>query len=320
MSRARHLLGRLGFVLVVAYAVLSATFFFIALAPDPNEVFVAAAAAMGGGDSEAAVDAYRAARNRDSPLLVRYGRWLLAYSTFQWGQSRTLGEPVLALIGNRGWNTLVYAIPGLTVAAVGGLLTGMWNAIRPQSLAARMVATGAVVVAALPSYWLGYLLAILAFMHLGLSNFFIWADGSPFRPENLPRMAMAAVTIAAALLAVQTRYVRSGTAEFVRTPAAKLVRMKGGHDWHVARHALALLGASFLTLFLTETLTVLFLGIYVIESVFDIPGFGALSLYAIRQRDIPLILGTTFVPVVLGLLGTFLQDLVETALDPRLDD
>lgn len=307
-------------MLVVAYAVLSATFFFIALAPDPNEVFVAAAAAMGGGDSEAAVDAYRAARNRDSPLLVRYARWLLAYSTFQWGQSRTLGEPVLALIGSRGWNTLVYALPGLAVAAVGGLVTGMWNAIRPHSLLARLAATGAVVVAALPSYWLGYLLAMLAFMHLGLGNFFIWVDGGPFRPENVPRMVLAAVTIAAALLAVQMRYVRSGTAEFVRTPAAKLVRMKGGHDWDVARHALALLGASFLTLFLTETLTVLFLGIYVIEAVFDIPGFGALSLYAIQQRDIPLILGTTFVPVLLGLLGTFLQDLVEAALDPRLEN
>lgn len=115
------------------------------------------------------------------------------------------------------------------------------------------------------------------------------------------------------------RYVRSGAAEFLRTDAAKLVRMKGGRDRDVVRHALCLLGASVVTLFLTESLRVLFLGVYVVETVFKIPGFGQLSLQAIEARDVPLIRGTTFIPVLLGLFGTFARDLVETALAPRVE-
>lgn len=319
MNRTRYLLSRLAFVVVAAYGLLSLTFLFVAFAPDPNEVFVQMAAALSGRDTEAALEGYRAARNRDRPLLVRYLDWMYAYTTFQWGQSRTLGEPVIDLILTRSWVSIVYVVPGLAVAAIGGGCIGMWEAIRPNSVLARLSSASSVLVGAVPRYWLGYLLAILAFTHLSLSHFFIWVENGPLSPENLPRMILAALTLATGVMVVQVRYVRSGTAEYIRTPAAKLLRMKGGRDRHLARHALRLLGSSFLTLFLTEALTVLFLGMYVIEAVFDIPGFGQLSLYAINQRDIPLLLGTTFVPVLFGLSATLFQDVVETLVDPRLE-
>lgn len=319
MSRARYLLGRLAFAVATAYALLSVTFLFVAFAPDPNEVFVQMAAAMSGQDTEAALEGYRAARNRDRPLLVRYLGWLEAYTTFQWGQSRTLGEPVVDLILVRGWRSAVYVVPGLAIAGIGGGIVGMWEGIRSRSVSARFTSAVTVLVGAVPRYWLGYLLAILAFTHLGQSNFFIWVETGPLSPENLPRMLLAAVTLASGVMVVQVRYVRSGTAEYIRTPAAKLLRMKGGQDRHQAKHALRLLGSSFLTLFLTEALTVLFLGMYVVEAVFDIPGFGELSLHAIRQRDIPLLLGTTFVPILFGLATTLFQDVVETLLDPRME-
>jgi peptide/nickel transport system permease protein len=319
MSRARYLLGRVGFVVAAAYGLLSVTFLFIAFTPDPNETFVQMAAALSGQDTNAALEGYRSARNRDRPLLTRYLDWMYAYTTFHWGYSRTLGDPVIGLILERSWVSAVYVVPGLAIASLGGGFVGMWEAIRPNSTLARLSSVGSALVGAIPLYWLGYLLALMSFLYLGYTKFFIWVEGGPLSPVNLPRMVLAAVTIASGVMVVQVRYVRSGTAEFLRTPAAKLLRMKGGRDRHLAKHALRLLGGSFLTLFLTETLTVLFLGMYVVEAVFDIPGFGALSLYAINQRDIPLLLGTTFVPVLFGLLGTLLQDIVESIIDPRVE-
>lgn len=321
MSRTRYLLGRLAFIVVAAYALLSVTFFFVAFTPDPNEAFVAYAAAMSGSDTEAAIAGYRAARNRDVALLTRYIGWLVSYTTLDWGQARAAGEgSVLGLIRFVSPNTLAYVLPGLAFAAMAGVVTGVWNAVRPRSLAARLAAGGAIVFGAVPSYWLGYLLAMQSIQRLELLRFYKYEPSTTFAATNLPNLFLASVTIAAALTVVQVRYVRSGTAEFVRTEAAKLVRMKGGRDRDVVRHALRLLGASVFTLFLTESLTVLFLGIYVVETVFRIPGFGELSLRAINARDVPLILGTTFVPVVIGLLGTFVQDLVEMALDPRVGE
>lgn len=318
--RARYLLGRVGFVVFGAYLLLSITFLFVALTPDLNEAFVQMAAALGGGDTDAALEAYRVARNRNIPLHERYLRWLVGYSTFQWGTSRTLGEPVVALIGEHVLTSLFYVLPGLLLASWGGLAVGMWTAIRPTSIGGRLLAGAGVVLGAIPLYWLGHLLVLFAITQLGMTHLFRWDDGGPLAGPNQFKVVGAAVTIATALLVVQLRYVRSGTAEFTRTTAAKLVRAKGGGDLTVSRHALRLLGGSFLTLFLTESLTVLFLGMYVVETVFRVPGFGELSLYAIEQRDIPLILGTTFVPVVFGLLGTLVEDVVSAFLDPRLED
>ena len=317
--RARYLLGRLGFVVFTAYLLLSAVFFFVALTPDPNETLVQMAAAMGGEDTGEAVAAYRSARNKDVPLLDRYLRWIVGYSTFQWGVSHTVGGKVTAVIADRVALSLFYVVPGLCIAGWGGLAIGMWNAIRPNSIPGRLVASAGVVLGAVPSYWLGHLLVLFALEQLHMTHLFRW-QGGPLDGPNQVKIAFAALTLGAALLVVQLRYVRSGTAEFSRTTAAKLVRAKGGRDVDVARHALRLLGASFLTLFLTESLTVLFLGMYIVETVFRIPGFGELSLLAIERRDVPLILGTTYVPVVFGLLGTLCEDLVGSALDPRLGD
>lgn len=320
MSRTRYLLGRLAFVVFAAYGLLSVTFFFVALTPDPNEAFVAMAAAMGGGDTESAIAGYRAARNRDVPLLTRYVGWLVSYSTLDWGTARGLTrEPVLGLIADAVPKTLAYVVPGVVFAAGGGVAIGVWNALRPRSLFGRAAAIVAIVAGAVPSYWLGYLLAMQAVTRFELLRFYRWNETATFAGTNLPNIFLASVTIASILLAVQLRYVRSSTAEFLRTEAAKLVRMKGGRDRDVIRHGLRLFGASMLTLFLTEALTVLFLGIYVVETVFKIPGFGQLSLDAIQRRDVPVILGTTFVPILLGLAATFLQDLVETSLDPRIE-
>lgn len=317
--RARYLLGRVGFVVVTAYLLLSVTFFFVALTPDPNEAFVQMAAAMGGGDSDAALAAYRTARNRDIPLVERYVNWLVGYTTFQWGTSFSTGRSVLGVVADRLTISLYYLVPGVAMAAWGGLSVGMWTALRPKSIPGHLTAGSLVAVGAIPSYWLGHLIIQFALQHLGMTHLFRWAGG-PLAGSNRYKTVFAALTIAVALLVVQLRYVRSGTAEFSRTTAAKLVRAKGGRDIDVARHSLRLLGASFLTLFLTESLTVLFLGMYIVETVFRIPGFGELSLLAIERRDMPLILGTTYVMVTFGLLGTLAEDVVEVILDPRLED
>jgi peptide/nickel transport system permease protein len=44
------------------------------------------------------------------------------------------------------------------------------------------------------------------------------------------------------------------------------------------------------------------------------------SLAAIRDRDVPLVLGATALFVLVGVVGNFLQDLAYAALDPRVEE
>jgi len=69
------------------------------------------------------------------------------------------------------------------------------------------------------------------------------------------------------------------------------------------------------SLFFTETLTVLFVSVYVAEVAVGVPGPGRAAFEAIEARDIGLILATTLLPVFVGVFGNLLQDLVYGPLD-----
>ena len=54
------------------------------------------------------------------------------------------------------------------------------------------------------------------------------------------------------------------------------------------------------------------------ESVFGIPGIGGLAWKAIRQRDLPMVMGTVLFAAVFITLASLVVDLCYRALDPRI--
>ena len=60
-------------------------------------------------------------------------------------------------------------------------------------------------------------------------------------------------------------------------------------------------------------------GSVVIESVFAIPGLGALSYEAVSQRDMPLLAGILLAGTVLVVVVNIVIDLIYGLLDPRVE-
>ncbi|MFC6992486.1 ABC transporter permease subunit [Haladaptatus sp. GCM10025707] len=60
------------------------------------------------------------------------------------------------------------------------------------------------------------------------------------------------------------------------------------------------------------------LNVYVIERLFGIGGIGRLSLFAILQRDLPLVIGTAMIIVLASVVISLLQDVANTIIDPRV--
>jgi peptide/nickel transport system permease protein len=56
----------------------------------------------------------------------------------------------------------------------------------------------------------------------------------------------------------------------------------------------------------------------VIEQVFAYPGLGRLMVFAIQQRDLPLILGGVMIAVTVFALANLVADLLYAALNPRI--
>jgi ABC-type dipeptide/oligopeptide/nickel transport system permease component len=61
-------------------------------------------------------------------------------------------------------------------------------------------------------------------------------------------------------------------------------------------------------------------GAVVTEVVFEWKGIGSLLTNAVLSRDYPTVEGAVFVSASAVLLGTFIGDLLQTKMDPRIEE
>jgi hypothetical protein len=59
-------------------------------------------------------------------------------------------------------------------------------------------------------------------------------------------------------------------------------------------------------------------GSLLVETVFDIQGFGLLQYQAVIARDVPVIMGTLTIAAFLMLLGNVISDMIVAMVDPRI--
>jgi ABC-type dipeptide/oligopeptide/nickel transport system permease component len=59
-------------------------------------------------------------------------------------------------------------------------------------------------------------------------------------------------------------------------------------------------------------------GAFFIESIFQIPGIGQITLASIGDRDYPVIQATTVMLAIAVVLGNLISDLLYSVVDPRI--
>lgn len=301
------------FALVAVWLVFSTTFLVIVVAPDTGLGGLLGAAAFGGASQEELErleQQYLAEHGLDRPLYVRYGDWLYRLATLQWGESYVSQEPVRGLVADSLWRTLRYVVPATVLAVLLGLVAGLYGALRPESSGDRSVRFGTYLALGIPNFFVG----VVALYLLEQPSFGVLDPADAVLTDHVLPVLLLATTIAGAMLS----YTRAEAREYVGTAFVKLVRAKGGSERRVAAHVLKNAVPPLFALLFGELLAVLVLGVFIIESVFGIDGFGRLVLSAVHERDMPVLLSTTLVVVVVGVGGNFLGDLVTAWLDPRL--
>lgn len=327
MRVTRRLARRTVLAVFSMYVVMTMVFGFVALTADPNIGAVRFNAAMRyqTAPPEERIDlireqvqAYRNARNLDVPVEKRYARWLVDITTLDWGVSNSHGRPVVTVIAERLPYTAAYVIPAMVLSAVIGIGAGAVTALRQGSLLDRVGTTAAYIGLGIPNFWLASVLLLELTHRRDWLTATIEPSLSAFAPTNLEAVVLPMIVLTSSLLAGQLRYARAESLEYVGEEFVRLVKAKGLPGRGIARHILRVAAAPLLSLFFVELLAVLIVNIYVLEFVFDLPGFGLLSYEAIQRRDLPLLLGTTMIVAFIGIAANLLQDGLYTVLDPRV--
>jgi peptide/nickel transport system permease protein len=319
---ATFLAKRLGQSVPVVIGIIVLNFLLLQLAPG-NAADVLA------GEAGSATPEYMAAlRERfglNEPVWVQLLLYIKNVLTLDLGYSFRNNMPVLSLILQRLWPTLLLMGTTLVVSVGLGTLLGVISATRVHGWRDTIISVVAIIAYATPLFWVGLMLILLFSIQLG------WLPASGMETvaafnEGLARvrdvawhLVLPATTLSLFYMAVYTRLMRSTMLDqfgmdYVLTAAAKGLTDKQITAKHVFRNALL----PVVTMAGIQTGALLG-GSVVVESVFGWPGLGLLAYQALFARDYNLLLGIFLFSACLVVLVNILVDLVYTFIDPRIE-
>jgi len=322
----QYVARRAAFGVLSFYTVVSLAFFFMALAPDPNKAVLAY---QGGTQEE--IQALLAAKGRTEPLLDRYVGYLWDVTTFNWGHTTGRfgrgGPKVLDVLAKHLPYTLVYTVPAVVVGFAGGIGLGVYAAVEKGGYVDRIVQSVGYFGFGIPNFFFAEL-ALFAFeKQFGVLDFTIGRQSPKYyvpgelvdiwTVDHLLQFAVIAAILSISLVAGQLRYARSECLEYVSADFVKLARAKGGSEYRVMVHVVRNAALPLMAMFLADLVTVLVVHVFVLEFVFNVPGLGQMGIVAVKQRDLPFVMGITIVIAGLGVVANFLQDVGLGTIDPR---
>ncbi|WP_210577277.1 ABC transporter permease [Streptomyces sp. NBC_00457] len=213
--------------------------------------------------------------------------------------------------------TMSLALGAAVLWLIFGVAAGVLSALKRGTLWDRGAMVVALAGVSLPIYFTGLLsLAIFAF---GLN----WIDASYVPLEDsfggwLGGMILPWITLAFLYAAMYARITRATMLEILGEDYIRTARAKGLKEQTViGKHAMRSTMTPILTM-LGMDLGALIGGAILTETTFNLPGLGQAVLQAIRNQDLPVILGVTLITSLAVLFANLVVDILYAVIDPRV--
>jgi peptide/nickel transport system permease protein len=272
----------------------------------------------------AQIEALRARYGLDRPLAAQLATFLTGALRGDFGVSIQYARPVTGLLAERLPATLLLGGSVLLLNFTVGLWLGVRQAVRRHSAEDRWLTALSLAGYAMPSFWLGLILAWLFGIEwrllppAGMRDPLL--EGGTLRQaaDVLRHLALPALTLSVVSIAGTMRYQRAAMLETLGLPFIMTARAKGlsegrvtwGHAWRNALFPVLTLFGLWLPILVT--------GSVFVESVFAWPGLGSLAAAAVSSRDYPLLVGASVLVASLVVAASLLTDMAYALLDPRV--
>lgn len=258
-----------------------------------------------------------------NPFETQFFRYMQNLLRGELGISYHTNRPVIDILGERLWNTVLLIGAGQVLSIVLGMLLGVLAAWRARS-ALDFTAVGASLVAwSLPTFWLGILLLFWG-SSLGLPVAGKATPGMSSMPllaqwTDIGRhMLLPTLTYTIIYMGEYTLIMRSSLLEVLSEDYILTARAKGLNAVQILRdHAMKNAMLPLVTV-IAINLGFTVAGVIQIESVFSWPGLGNAIYEAVVRRDYPVLQGAFLLIAVTVILANFLADLTYSLLDPRV--
>lgn len=316
---ARIVLKRLAQGLFIVWLTTTITFFLVHAAPGEPFADMLTDPRM----TDEMRNANRALYGLDRPVLVQYVLYLRSVATGDFNQSFTYQRPVSAVLASVLPRTLLLMGTAIIIGFAAGIVLGALQGARAGGWFDRVTGSVAVLLTALPDFWLALVVVMLfAGTWLPVSSFST-PTLSPTAPlltrafDVLRHLVLPAGTLALLISATVSRYQRAALIDVLPSPWLRTARAKG-LAWRPAvfRHALRNALLPIITL-AGLSMPALLGGAVFVEVTFSWQGMGSLAVQAVADRDYPVILAAVIVSSTLVVVGAMLADLAQAAANPR---
>ena len=261
----------------------------------------------------------------DKPWYESYVLWVGKVVRGDLGTSYRYNEPVWDVISQRFPISLFYGVLTLIITYIVCIPLGVVKAIGHRSTLDNVTSIIVFAGYAVPGYVLGALL--LLFFAVGEDWFpmggftsFNFDELSPtdkvldvLHHATLPLICYLVGSFAVTTMLMKNNLMDNLAADYVRTAVAKGVPFKKAVTGHALRNSMIPIATTF-----GQNITLVVSGSFLIETIFDIDGFGLLGLTSIFDRDYPVVMGIVFLASLLLLIGNILSDILVAAVDPRV--
>jgi len=297
-------LKRLGVAILVALTVSVITFSMIYLSGDP------AMALAGETATEADIANIREYYGYDRPIFIQYLDWLFRAIQGDFGQSHYLKTDVGSVIFERLPTTMLLGAFAISFALILSIPLGVIAAIRPNSIIDRIALTIAVVGQAMPSFWF----ALTLMLWFGINWRLLPITGT----ASWLNFVMPSIALGYYVTPGVMRLTRAGMLEVLGSDYIRTARAKGLRPMRVLfKHALRNAILPVVSLAAVQFGFMLG-GSIVIETIFAINGLGFLAWESIQRADLPMMQAIVLVLSIFYILLTFLADMINAFLDPRI--
>jgi microcin C transport system permease protein len=261
----------------------------------------------------------------DKPILTSYFSWLSKVLRGDLGQSTRYYDPVWDMIKERIPISLYFGILSLIMIYGVCIPLGMAKAIRHKTgfdnITSIIIFTGY----AIPG-WVAGVFALVLFA----SNFDLFPLGGLvselFEEMNLfekildiawhtilPLFSYVIGSFTVMTLLMKNTLMDNLSSDYVRTAIAKGLPFKKAVLNHAMQNSLIPLATSF-----GNNISILLMGSFLIEKVFNINGMGLLGYESILDRDYPVVMGILVISSLLFMIGNILSDICVAYVDPRV--
>ena len=262
------------------------------------------------------VDAFRAAKGLDGPMVVRYFNWLNGVCKGDLGYSLQNNMPVGTLMMQKLPATIELSLAALFISTVLGILLGVVSAIRKGRLADNLLTVAGMIGVAIPQFLFG-VFCIMLFC-LRLKWFPVGQRGTEGLLDELHHLFLPAFVLGISMTAGVMRYSRSSMLDSMNRDYVKTARAKGLPEWKVnLLHGFRVACTPVMVL-IGFRLPMLISGSIVIENIFQWPGVGRWFTDSVKSQNTPIIMSVGLFMVLLVLLSSLLVDILTAVLDPRV--